>query len=65
MQMEALSQFEDDLAKLYGTTRNTTLAVVVLGGLLGVLVIGVGRGKRRSGEELETGSSAGPALDSD
>ncbi len=63
-QIESVSQFGEDLAKLYAISRSTTLVVIVVGGLLGVLVIGVGHGKRHAGEELGTGSSAGPALDS-
>ncbi len=64
-QIESVSRFGEDLAKLYAISRSTTLAVIVVGGLLGILVIRVGRGKNRSGGELAAGSSEGPALDSD
>ena len=64
-EIESVGRFGEDLARLYAISRSTTLAVIVVGGLLGVLVIRVGQGKHRSGEELATGSSAGPALDSD
>ena len=64
-QIMSVSQFGEDLAKLYAISRSTTLAVIVVGGLLGMLVIRVGRGSHRPGEEPATGSSAGPSLDSD
>ncbi len=64
-QMEPASRFEGDLAKLYTISQSTTVAVVVVGGLVGALVIGVGRGKNRTGEKLSTGSSEDPVIDSD